>query len=303
MEATRLLGYAGATTSLVRPILLGGGERELVLINVVLIFALVLGVGPNPVTLGGGRGPGHGRPRARWCALAKVDPQGWRVFARHFQYRDFYPARAHPFAPRGGGPPVHRRLAGCCCASIDGRPQGLADLLNWGALVADGVVLNKDGSFTAAWEYRGPDLHSATREEVGALSHQVNRRLLGLGSDWMLSVDAIRALARPLPGRRRGGLPRSGDGADRRRAPPGLRRGRHNFETRVRPHADPHAAGRDRGPGGALARRRPAAAELDWHEQLAAFTALSTISRTSSAPVSGSSGSTQRPFSTTSTTA
>ena len=83
--------------SLVRPILLAGGERELVLINVVLIFALVLGVGPNPVTLGLAgvlATAGHGA----LVALAKVDPQGWRVFARHFQYRDFYPARAHPFA-------------------------------------------------------------------------------------------------------------------------------------------------------------------------------------------------------------
>ena len=38
------------------------------------------------------------------------------------------------------------------------RPQGLADLLNWAALVGEGIVVNKDGSFLAGWSYTGPDL-------------------------------------------------------------------------------------------------------------------------------------------------
>ena len=38
------------------------------------------------------------------------------------------------------------------------KPQGLADLLNWAALVGDGIVVNKDGSFLAGWSYTGPDL-------------------------------------------------------------------------------------------------------------------------------------------------
>ena len=50
------------------------------------------------------------------------------------------------------------------------RPQGLADLLSWGALVAPGVVVNKDGSFLAGWRYRGPDVDSATPEELGILA-------------------------------------------------------------------------------------------------------------------------------------
>ena len=41
------------------------------------------------------------------------------------------------------------------------RAKGLPDLLNYAALVDDGVVLNKDGSLMAAWEYRGEDLESA----------------------------------------------------------------------------------------------------------------------------------------------
>jgi len=38
----------------------------------------------------------------------------------------------------------------------------LADFLPWTALVAPGVVLNKDGSFQRSARFRGPDLDSAT---------------------------------------------------------------------------------------------------------------------------------------------
>ena len=47
--------------------------------------------------------------------------------------------------------------------------QTLADFLPWAALVAPGVVLNKDGSFQRTARFRGPDLESATPSElVGA---------------------------------------------------------------------------------------------------------------------------------------
>ncbi len=38
------------------------------------------------------------------------------------------------------------------------RPNRLADLLPWAALVAPGIVLNKDGSFQRTMRFRGPDL-------------------------------------------------------------------------------------------------------------------------------------------------
>jgi hypothetical protein len=38
----------------------------------------------------------------------------------------------------------------------------LADFLPWAALVGEGVVLNKDGSFQRTARFRGPDLDSAT---------------------------------------------------------------------------------------------------------------------------------------------
>ena len=70
--------------------------------------------------------------------------------------------------------------------------RGLADLLNWGFMVDDGVVLQKDGSLLAGWRYRGPDVNAMTTPELDALSRQVNDALLPLADDWMLHVDAVR---------------------------------------------------------------------------------------------------------------
>jgi type IV secretion/conjugal transfer VirB4 family ATPase len=83
--------------------------------------------------------------------------------------------------------PEHRR-----------RYRGLADLLLWAALVDEGVVLNKDGSLLAGWEYRGPDLGSATPEQLAALSLHVDRAL-HLGSNWMIHADALRHQAEGYP--------------------------------------------------------------------------------------------------------
>ena len=70
--------------------------------------------------------------------------------------------------------------------------KGLPDLLPYAALVAPGVVLNKDGSFLGGWEYRGPDVASSTPEELAWLSERMNTALLQLGSGWMIHVDSIR---------------------------------------------------------------------------------------------------------------
>ena len=79
------------------------------------------------------------------------------------------------------------------------KPKGLADLLPWGALVAPGVIVNKDGSFLAGWSYSGPDVDSATPAELATLAQHLNAALLPLGSDWMLQVDAVRSPAAEYP--------------------------------------------------------------------------------------------------------
>src|SRR5579872_2351933 len=63
------------------------------------------------------------------------------------------------------------------------REAGLADFLPWAALVAKGVVLNKDGSFQRTARFRGPDLDSATPAELVAITSRLNNTLRRLGSE------------------------------------------------------------------------------------------------------------------------
>src|SRR5579872_284644 len=72
------------------------------------------------------------------------------------------------------------------------RLQGLPDVLNYAALVLPGVLLLKDGALLAGFEYGGPDLNSASSEELAALAYQVNSALARLGDGWMLNVDLTR---------------------------------------------------------------------------------------------------------------
>ncbi|WP_342251493.1 conjugal transfer protein TrbE [Sphingomonas sp. OTU376] len=84
---------------------------------------------------------------------------------------------------------------------IEYRPKAamLADFLPWAALVAPGVVLNKDGSFQRTARFRGPDLDSATPAELVAVTARLNNALRRLGSGWALFVEAQRAPALEYP--------------------------------------------------------------------------------------------------------
>jgi len=84
--------------SLTRPLLLGGAERELVLVNGTAIAALIFGVGFHwasitmailLATLG------------HWALTraAKHDPQMSRIYVRHVRYQEHYPACARAQAP------------------------------------------------------------------------------------------------------------------------------------------------------------------------------------------------------------
>ncbi|NIJ64275.1 type IV secretion system protein VirB4 [Sphingomonas leidyi] len=75
----------------------------------------------------------------------------------------------------------------------------LADYLPWAALVAEGVVLNKDGSFQRTAQFRGPDLDSATPAELVATTGRLNNALRRLGSGWALFVEAQRGPAQDYP--------------------------------------------------------------------------------------------------------
>lgn len=72
------------------------------------------------------------------------------------------------------------------------KAMALPDLLPPAALVDNGVVLTKSGGLMAGWEYRGPDLDSATRGELGAMATRLNSALM-LDDGWSLHCDAVRA--------------------------------------------------------------------------------------------------------------
>jgi type IV secretion system protein TrbE len=75
----------------------------------------------------------------------------------------------------------------------------LCDHLPWAALVAPGVVLNKDGSFQRTLRVRGPDLESATEAELVSTCARLNNVLRRLGSGWALFFDAERFEAQAYP--------------------------------------------------------------------------------------------------------
>jgi type IV secretion system protein VirB4 len=79
------------------------------------------------------------------------------------------------------------------------KPQLLSDFLPWAALVAPGVVLNKDGSFQRTARFRGPDLDSATPAELVATTARLNNALRRLGSGWAIFVEAQRHPAGGYP--------------------------------------------------------------------------------------------------------
>ncbi|RTM02864.1 MAG: conjugal transfer protein TrbE [Hyphomicrobiales bacterium] len=75
----------------------------------------------------------------------------------------------------------------------------LADYLPWVALVAEGVVLNKDGSFQRTASFRGPDLDSAVAAELVAVAGRINNAFRRLGSGWSIFVEAQRHEAATYP--------------------------------------------------------------------------------------------------------
>ncbi|MGY4307867.1 type IV secretion/conjugal transfer VirB4 family ATPase [Bradyrhizobium sp. USDA 4369] len=75
----------------------------------------------------------------------------------------------------------------------------LGDFLPWAALVDEGIVLNKDGSFQRTARFRGPDLDSAVPAELVGVAGRLNNALRRLGSGWAVFVEAQRYQANQYP--------------------------------------------------------------------------------------------------------
>ncbi len=84
-------------------------------------------------------------------------------------------------------------------AEYNRRPALLADYLPWACLVAQGIILNKEGSFQRSIRFRGPDLESATEAELVATCARINNVLRRFGSGWALFFEAERHPAGDYP--------------------------------------------------------------------------------------------------------
>src|SRR5438876_9989647 len=81
------------------------------------------------------------------------------------------------------------------------RPDLLSDMLPWRAIIAPGVVLQKDRWQTLQRTYaaRGPDVMGLAREVQGSLIMRANNVLKKLGGKWMLHSEAQRVRVMELP--------------------------------------------------------------------------------------------------------
>ena len=75
------------------------------------------------------------------------------------------------------------------------KDESFADLLNYAAVVDDGVIINKNGSFMASFYYEGADNSSSTDEERNQIAARINKAVSRLGNGWLMHVDAIRTPA------------------------------------------------------------------------------------------------------------
>jgi len=87
------------------------------------------------------------------------------------------------------------------------KAAGLPDLLNYAALVDEGIVLGKDGSLLAGFFYHGDDAMSATDAERNYLTAMVNQYLARFGSGWAMWDDATRISSPSYPDASRSHFP------------------------------------------------------------------------------------------------
>src|SRR5713101_7902596 len=84
-------------------------------------------------------------------------------------------------------------------------PAHMSDVVPWRAVIAPGVVLQKDRhGLQRTYAVRGPDVMGETPEVQGALMLQANEVLKRLGGRWMLQSEAQRRRVVTLPASRWG---------------------------------------------------------------------------------------------------
>ncbi len=79
------------------------------------------------------------------------------------------------------------------------KPDRLADLLPWAALIAPGIIVNKDGSLQRTLRFRGPDLESSTEPQLVAITARLNNALKRFQSGWAMYIEAHRQPSSSYP--------------------------------------------------------------------------------------------------------
>ena len=77
--------------------------------------------------------------------------------------------------------------------SFISKKVGVSDLLLPICFVDDGIILNKDGSFSVFYWYSGVDINSSTNAELAFLNTNIfNNAFARLGDGWAMHLDLIR---------------------------------------------------------------------------------------------------------------
>ncbi len=70
--------------------------------------------------------------------------------------------------------------------------KSFAELLRYGSIIEDGIILGKDGSLSASYAYICDDNDSTTDEEKNAIASRINALFVQLGDGWVFQLDSIR---------------------------------------------------------------------------------------------------------------
>ena len=76
------------------------------------------------------------------------------------------------------------------------RSAGFSDLVNYGVLVSDGVMLCRDGSFLAGWLVSGSDMSAWSQSEMAYHANQLNGAFSALGHGWAIWYDIVAVRSR-----------------------------------------------------------------------------------------------------------
>lgn len=82
---------------------------------------------------------------------------------------------------------------------ISDNAQSFSELLNYAALVDDGIILTTEGTLIAGFFFQGDDIQAFTEPELEGRSAILNETIKNLGENFVIQVDAIRTPATEYP--------------------------------------------------------------------------------------------------------